>query len=438
LYRARRNLTHASSVPLRLVMVNAMTSRLITWTILSFFALAAIAVAESDERKQLSFSEPTALTTGKKTFTSVAFSNNGSNLVAIEDQTSAFDMFYPRFRGKSLIFDVATQRVTEKPIPPGKENYTRVIQVGGQLNDNLADDDVLSIVGPWPLLVRDEKKPRSHEVKLVAVRSGAVLAKFPYKEDVASWELAIAPDQKLLAVCGGGATVANENDLRGRIQLWNLETAETHFEHKTSGLWFGAIAFSPDGRKFATGAGYPSWGAFLRDPKHIYGGYSDGEVSIWDSANGEVLHTSPRLEGLDGNPRRWVESVLFSPDNETLVSAESWGTITWWSVATGKQLRSVQMQRPERKDGESYAGPRVLSLNWLDSGRYLLVSVGSYNRGGSWGELRVLDNASGSVREVVLKKQPKPIDAVAVSNDGKQIAAAVLSGDLKIWKVISE
>jgi hypothetical protein len=96
------------------------------------------------------------------------------------------------------------------------------------------------------------------------------------------------------------------------------------------------------------------------------------------------------------------------------------------------------MKRPKREEDKAFSAPRVRSLHWLDSGRFLLAHVGSYNRGSPWGELRVLDNETGEVVEVLVRKVRHPLAAVAVSGDGKKIAAATDIGPLRLWQVTHE
>ena len=403
-----------------------------------FILTAPSATAQTNPSELIAFSDPTVLTTNVRSFTSIAFSRDGSTLVAVEDNTTAIDMFFPRFRGKFLIFDLAANEQTERLIPAGKDSYTRVIPLGTKLDAKLADDDVLAVSGPWPLLVRSDAEIRQPQVRIAGAKSGITISTFPYEENIATSDLAVSPARKLLAL-SGGTTVNNDRaKFRGRIQLRNIETGKLEFEHTSDEMWFSALTFSPDGSKLAAGSGSPQSASLQATPQRPLGSYNDGEVTIWDSATGDQLHKMPRLEGVAGNSHRMVESILFTPDGKTLVTGEMSGSITWWDAFTGEQLRTAQMNRPERERGELLGHPRILSLNWLGSGQFLLVSVGNYNRGGSWGELRVLDNKNGDAVHVLMKKAPYPINAVAVSDDGKRVAAGAGDGELLFWNVIAE
>lgn len=82
-------------------------------------------------------------------------------------------------------------------------------------------------------------------------------------------------------------------------------------------LWTGlaadedvtALAFSPDGRRLASGAGYV-----------------ESAVRLWDVADGREV---ARLEG----HRTYVRSLVFWPDGETLASASGDQTIHLWDLS---------------------------------------------------------------------------------------------------------
>ena len=86
-----------------------------------------------------------------------------------------------------------------------------------------------------------------------------------------------------------------------------------------------SVAFSPDGRYFASGAG--EWNTS-----------APGEMKLWNAATGELLWT-----GLEHKSP--VMSIAFSPDGRRLVSTtNSWARkgddVRIWEVATGKLLNT--------------------------------------------------------------------------------------------------
>jgi len=77
------------------------------------------------------------------------------------------------------------------------------------------------------------------------------------------------------------------------------------------------VAFSPDGRRIASGT---------------YGEECCGAIHIWDVARGTRLATMRML--VDGMP--WA--VAFSPDGQRLVSGQSTGAVQVWDASNGRPL----------------------------------------------------------------------------------------------------
>jgi hypothetical protein len=196
-----------------------------------------------------------------------------------------------------------------------------------------------------------------------------------------------------------------------------------------------AVAFSPDGRLLATGAGEPS---------------RSGQIKLWDPATGRPVSEIKDAHS-DG-----VLGLAFSPDGTLLASGAADRFAKVFDVATGKLVRSFEGHSDHvtgvswKADGRTIAtcgadgqvkfwdvvsGERKSnaggSTKEVDAVQFLGLSDEAVAAGGN-GQIRILNEAGAIVKLV-----PGPDDffhAIAVTPDGSVLALGGENGVLSVCR----
>lgn len=255
---------------------------------------------------------------------------------------------------------------------------------------------------------------------------------------------AYSPDGTRLATCGGYQDNDDDKHQPGEVRLWDAATGKEILSLPKTAHTRAVfrVAFSPDGRRFATASADHSvkvWDAatgkevatlqghattvydvgFSPDGRRLVSAAGDfftrntgGEAKVWDAATGKELLT---LKG-HGGP---VYSAVFSPDGKRLATASGDHTVKLWDADTGEERATLQ----------GHSG-QVYHLAFSPDGRFL-VSVG----GGSRGTVRLWNLNLPTLPFVFQGHATEDVYSVAFSPDGQRLATGGGDHQIRVWNV---
>jgi WD40 repeat protein len=180
----------------------------------------------------------------------------------------------------------------------------------------------------WPLVILlDPLAPRHlvlHTIRLLDAKTGTTRLTFPVNTlPITALEFS-SDSTKLLIVSEQGFI-----DVYDSATGHREEFSKPLFVHDAirNTYGFNALAFSSDGKIFATGG---------RD--RVRRGYdvAGAEIQLWSVDTGHLLHTF-------NSPGRWVNRLVFSPDGKTLASVgeDLWNKIFIWDLENHRLLSII-------------------------------------------------------------------------------------------------
>jgi WD40 repeat protein len=171
-----------------------------------------------------------------------------------------------------------------------------------------------------------------------------------------------------------------------------------------------ALTFSPDGKVLAAAVRFycKCWGNKDPNPgleERVFLEMEENVVRLWDASTGEQ-----RLE-LTGHEAQ-INSLLFSPNGQTLATCSGDGAIRFWNTAMGRETRPAL-----KSEGPLYCAADSPDGKWL--------------AGGSRGAVLIWEVATGKLRHR-LRSPASEVRSLAFTRDGQSLAGA--GGDIiRLW-----
>ena len=154
----------------------------------------------------------------------------------------------------------------------------------------------------------------ANQVAIWDVATGTKLASHP----VSPFDLAVTTGTPLAATGDLGIVAVGPQDT---IEVFDSATGKQRWAKKAADEAVKSLAFSPDGKVLASGAGFV-----------------ESAIRLWDVATGAEIG---RLEG----HRAWITQLVFWPDGKTLASASGDETIRLWDVTDPARGRPLSVLR---------------------------------------------------------------------------------------------
>ena len=133
--------------------------------------------------------------------------------------------------------------------------------------------------------------------------------------------------------------------------LWGMKIDRPKLSFKGHTAQIACIAFSPDGKTFATGG-------------------FDNTLRLWDTTTGKTKIIKEH--------NGWVESIAFSPDGKTIASGSGDATIRLWDVHTGAEKRVMRLSNTEPVEanpGIRGFGKSILDIAFSPDGKTIAAAA---------------------------------------------------------------
>jgi hypothetical protein len=239
------------------------------------------------------------------------------------------------------------------------------------------------------------------ELRVWSVADGRELLAWSVGSMSSVWSIAYSPDGRRFLTCG-----------ELRLMLWDSQTGKLvqTYPPSSSSDW---LERGPFGRRYEMFGDRVEVVAFSPDGRRLLAGGNEGMVGVWDAASGETQ----LLLGRQNGPQ--IHAAAFSPDGLSLVIGDYEGTLTFYSVAGGRELRTIR--------GHTNA---IEYLAYFPDGKRVVTA--SYDQ-----TARIWDVARGTEILAFRGHQGRLVMSVAVSPDGQRVATGGSDGVAKVWEADS-
>jgi len=236
--------------------------------------------------------------------------------------------------------------------------------------------------------------------------------------------VAFHPDGRRIASCGGNTGLLMLA-FGGQVKLWDSETGQELVKIEGHKGFVQAVAFSPDGRRLATGSLESSLGDLVdRDGRPLprkpappgakQGGEVElwGVVKIWNAATGHQDASIPKYgQGL--------MSLDFSPDGTRLAASSAKAPVTVFDPATGRKLVEVE-DTSNYQDG-------AYELAFLTDGRLAMAAQAKES-------VRLVDPATGRIVKK-LQGHTGMVSGVVPGPGGQSVVSGSSDGTFRFWSL---